>query len=241
MPSGVGNAPAYQVYHFVWCALDWLYPPRCGGCGQPGKRWCEKCQNQINEIGSRVCQLCGAPWAGPETICRKCVKRTPPFQGLRSYGLFKGQLREAIHRLKYQNDIGLGEALAVPMIDMVAKLGWQFDVVTAVPLSPQRLKERGYNQSNLLARPIAFAYNKPFKPQAIQRVRETHSQVGLSAVERLNNVQGAFQARGKDVTNQSILIIDDVATTGATMNACAQALLESGARSIYGLTLGRAE
>jgi ComF family protein len=142
--------------------------------------------------------------------------------------------------LKYDHDISLGEALATPMIESLQKLNWSLDLVTPVPLGLVRLKERGYNQAALLARPIALCLSKPFRPRALQRKRETRSQVGLSVDERRSNMVDAFQADADIVGGKNILVVDDVATSGATLNACARSLLDAGAAKVYCFTLARA-
>ena len=159
---------------------------------------------------------------------------------LRSWGYFEGALRNAIHRLKYQRDITLGDVLSRPLIGLADQYNWPFSLVTPVPLSVGRLKERGYNQASFLARPIALSRGVPMISKCLWRVRETHSQVGLNAEERFRNVEGAFAASARIVDGKDILIVDDVTTTGATLNACASALLAAGAKNVYGLTLARA-
>jgi competence protein ComFC len=154
--------------------------------------------------------------------------------------LFDGPIREALHRLKYNNDIGLGEVLAPYLVQTFEKQSWSVDIVTAVPLSKKRLRSRGYNQAEKLARPFAALINKPFHAQAIQRTVDTRSQIDLSAEERRQNVSGAFYANSMYIAEKSVIIIDDVSTTGSTISECAKALKASGARSIYALTLARA-
>jgi ComF family protein len=149
-------------------------------------------------------------------------------------------MRKAIHRLKYQHDLGLGEILSQYMVRGYLIQKWQVDLVIPVPLSLDRLAERGYNQASLLAKPFSFTLDLDFRPQALTRVRETRSQVGLSAQERRTNVQEAFLAKPKEVESRKILLIDDVTTTGSTLNACAAALMEAGAAQVYCLTLARA-
>jgi ComF family protein len=159
---------------------------------------------------------------------------------MRSYTVFKGPIREAIHKLKYQRDIGLGEILARPMISALQKLNWPLDIITSVPLGLARFKERGYNQANLLARPIGLFLRIPFSSQVLVRTRETRTQVGLTVTERQDNMAGAFQAKSKNINGKIILVVDDVATSGATFNACAKALLAEGASQIYCFSLARA-
>ncbi len=230
---------AYTVYRLMWQSLDWLFPPHCGGCGYTGQRWCMDCQANIHLLQSGVCLKCGEPLPTGNT-CQRCLHQPPVNQQLRSLAAFDGTLREAIHKLKYNRDMGLGEALSLPLIKFICELGWHFELVLPVPLSKERLRQRGYNQSSLLAYPIALFYNRPFVPNALRRVRDTPSQVGLSASQRLVNVKGAFRASEELVKSKSVLVIDDVTTTGATMQACSQAILQAGAKEVFGLTLARA-
>ena len=230
---------AYQAYQFLWEALDWLYPPNCGGCGATGARWCIECSQKTIEITPPICPTCGNPNKKDET-CLRCKDSPPFYTSLRSYTVFGGSIREAIHKLKYQRDIGLGAALAPFMIHSIAKLNWSLDLITSVPLGLVRFKERGYNQANLLARPIALFFKIPFSSHALSRTRETRTQVGLSVAERMENMSGAFQAKEQLVKGKAILVVDDVATSGATLNACAKALLDVGASSVYGFSLARA-
>jgi len=183
--------------------------------------------------------LCGIPQPGAE-LCDECTTYMPVYSSLRSWGTYEGTLRTAVQRLKYHSDIGLSEILAKPLTGLLCDLNWQVDFVTAVPLSSKRRRQRGYNQAALLAHWVGLAAGLPFHPNALLRLRDTTSQVGLHANQRRQNVAGAFQARPTTTSGKNILIIDDVTTTGATMQACSQALLAAGASQIYGLTLARA-
>ncbi len=232
---------AYRAYKSIWVAEDWLFPPNCGGCGLPGSRWCEQCSQKTLEIDQPICTICGdisVNFSGG--LCSKCQASKPLYSAHRSHTSFTGSMREAIHKLKYQRDIGLGEALSRPMITSLLKLNWSLDIITSVPLGLARLEERGYNQATLLARPIALCLNVPFSSRALIRTRETRSQVGLTLSERQENMADAFQANSKLVEGKSVLVVDDVATSGATLNACAKALLDEGALKVYGFSLARA-
>lgn len=221
-------------------ALDWFYPPECGGCGKPYTAWCQDCQTGTRLISDPVCERCGASLRSPG-ICSACIKSPPPYTAIRSWAVYKGSIRKAIHKLKYQGDVSLGQALVIPMIDLLHKLEWQIDLVVPVPGSLARKKVRGYNQASLLALPIALSYRAQYRPAALTKIRDVPSQVGLSLDARYNNVQAVFQARDKAlVAGKSILVIDDIVTSGATMKACAQALLDQDAGQVYGLTLARA-
>lgn len=238
-PEGVRRVP-FRLYHFLWTALDVVYPPVCAGCDQFGERWCASCEQAVRKVQEPLCSRCGRTWSG-SGLCSVCHQRLPSFDGLRSWGIFEdGPLRNAIHRLKYSGDLGVGEALTHPLIEMLSVLNWQVDYVTAVPLSRERLAQRGYNQAAFLAFPLAIAMNLPYQKQALDKIRETRSQVGLSITERRDNVKDAFQARDALVRGRGVLVVDDVTTSGATMEACAFALKAAGARSVYGLTLARA-
>lgn len=175
-----------------------------------------------------------------EGICDKCRRYPPAFTSLRSWAVFSGPLRQALHRLKYERDISLGDALALPLIRMLAELGWAVDLVTAVPIGIARRRERGYNQATLLALPTALAVGRPYRGGALIKVQEVRSQVGLNVYERKRNVAEAFQADRQITAGKRVLVVDDVATSGATMSACAEALMAAGARQVFGLTLARA-
>lgn len=231
--------PAYFLYHSLWCGLDWLFPPTCAGCNTAGARWCEPCQQNVIRIPSPVCPCCGEPQTSP-SLCHDCLTNPPEYQAVRSYGLFNGVLREALHRLKYKGDMGIGESLSKHLIELYNDLTWDIQIVVPVPLSPRRTRERGYNQSGLLGRPFAYGIQKTYSPFALARTKETRTQVGLSARERRHNVTGAFKANPNIVKGKVILVVDDVTTTGSTISACAQALTQAGASAVFGLTLARA-
>ncbi|MFO8037153.1 MAG: phosphoribosyltransferase family protein [Anaerolineales bacterium] len=144
-----------------------------------------------------------------------------------------------MYELKYHHNIGLGERLAKELVKLIESLRWKCDMVIPLPLGSERLKERGYNQAMLLAGPIAWDLHLPLQRQAVKRVKETQSQVGLSRRQRIGNVRQAFDAEPLYVTGKQILLVDDVVTTGATINAYAKALKDAKAESVYGLTLAR--
>ena len=189
-------------------------------------RWCAKCQNVTMLIEPPICERCGIPikHAG---LCSNCKENEPHFTAVRSWAIYEGPLKEALQRLKYQRDMGLGEVFANSLINLVSEHKWAIDMVVPVPLGVARYKELGYNQSTLIAFPI-------------KRTRETQSQVGLNLAERRRNVTGAFSACANIVEGKNVLLIDDIATSGSSMEACASALKIAGAYEVYGLTVARA-
>jgi len=240
MTESLSASRAFRTSHALWRVIDWVYPPRCAGCGKLGVRWCVDCQAKVKVIPqNNICPLCGIPQPGP-VLCQECIAYQPVYTAVRSWGWYEGTLRSAIHRLKYHSDMGVSEELAKPLTHLLLDLNWQVELVTAVPLSQKRRRERGYNQSALLARWLGLTTGIHFQESVIDRTRDTNSQVGLHAHQRRQNVMGAFTARPQIAAGKSILILDDVTTTGATMQACAQALQAAGASRIYGLTLARA-
>lgn len=238
MKSAGPVRPAHFLYHTFWCTVDWFFLPTCGGCGRPNTRWCQNCQDNLSRVTGPICACCGEPQPDGQ-LCLACQINPPAYESLRSFAFFKGPIREALHHLKYKRDIGLGEALSKHLIELYNQVKWDIDMVTSVPLSAQRMKERGYNQASMLGRPLAYAIGKPHLA-VLGKNRDTRSQVGLSAVERKENVSGAFTAYSGQVKGKIVLVIDDVTTTGSTINACAQALRQAGASAVYGLTLARA-
>lgn len=230
---------AYHLYHLMWNGLDLLFPPSCGGCGKVGERWCEQCQQSLTLLPEVVCDICGEPQKTIGT-CKKCKISQPPYKALRSWALFKEPVRTALHKLKYRRDIGLGDALAVPLANYVRVLNWDVEMLVPIPLSPQRLSERGYNQVALIAQPLAMIHRWNYAPGALQRVKSTRSQVGLTVEQRRENVRNAFLANSRLVRNKKVLLMDDVATTGATLISASQVLVEAGACHVYVLTAARA-
>ena len=237
MPQPV--RPVYNLYRWLWSSLDLLFPPICGGCERQGAHWCNDCRRLAKEIKPPLCEICGQPM-GVSGVCNRCASETPKFYRLRSWALYDGPVEEAVKRLKYRQNISLGVVLAEPIFDLLENLGWDVDLVVPVPLGVARLSERGYNQAVLIARPLALRTGIRYNSKGLTRIRETRSQVGLSLDQRCANVQNAFRGNRNLIANQRVLIVDDVATSSATMDACSAALIESGAEKVYGVTLARA-
>jgi len=175
-------------------------------------------------------------------LCPRCLSKAlpatprslPAFEAVRVSAGYGEPVSTAIHALKYNHQTRLADVLGNLLAQALQDAQWPVDVVCAVPLHPKRLRERGYNQAALLAGVVAQSQHWSFVPQALSRVRETASQVHLNAQERQANMAEAFAADPRLVAGKSVLVIDDVLTTGATLSACAESLRAAGATRLYG-------
>lgn len=226
-------------YKALWNAIDWVFPPKCVGCGAEGQQICLDCLQKIQYTSRDSCIYCGRslPVRG---ICERCRQHPPAYQEVRSLAGYEGVIREIVVNLKYKADLGLSLAVAGMLVSLVQAENWQLDMVVPVPLSEKRFKERGYNQAALLAFPLSLCLKLPQRSGALVRVRDTKSQVGLNAIERQNNVRGAFRADPIMVKGKRVLLVDDVYTTGATLSAAAEALCSAGCAEVRVITLAKA-
>ncbi len=192
----------------------------------------------VERIRPPLCPQCGRPQKH-QRLCHLCQETPLTIDGIRSVAYFGGNLRQAIHRFKYDGIQALAGPLAQFLAEYQADHQLPADVIVPVPLHPDREAERGYNQAALLSRALASRLELPTIETALARVRATIPQVTLNALQRRSNVAGAFRARNMHVAGQRVLLIDDVCTTGATMDACAQALKAEGVQSVWGLALAR--
>lgn len=228
------------VRRFYRLVLDLLLPPCCVVCGKVGTWLCEVCAVQI-PLGIRpICQRCGGAWS-KGGLCLRCQTTPLSVAPVRSALLFEGVVRDAIHALKYRGADHIAELLAVKMADAWQYYNMMGDVLIPVPLHPEREAQRGYNQATLLARALAPQISVPLAEDLLFRVRPTRSQTHLDRVARWENVADAFACPDSvDLSGLSVILIDDVATTGATLDACAAALLTRGVRQVGALTLAHA-
>jgi len=222
--------------------VDLLFPPLCIACGRSGALFCAICAQTVEPVGATICLQCGKPQAQRVAQCSACQTAfSSPFRLIRAATLHRDPLRQAIHHLKYENCPELAAPLARYLIATFVQPPWStvvptLDGIVPVPLHSQRLAERGYNQSEQLASAFCRQLRLPLQTNWLWRQRETRSQVTLNRLERRQNVEDAFTAHSL-VRNKTILLIDDVYTTGATLDACATAALTAGASAVYALAL----
>jgi ComF family protein len=230
---------------------DLIFPPRCITCGTVLEEhcllpFCPPCTAGIHFICSPLCPRCGVPYPiteGEDHLCGECLTNTRPYAIARAVGRYEGTLLTAIHLFKYQGKIGIGKVLGKIMADFAGRQ-WDmkvFSTVMPVPLHRKRLRERGFNQAVILAREIAKRFSLPLDFMTLRRQVFTAPQVGLGRKDRLANVRGAFVVqKPQKVAGRRILLVDDVTTTGSTLEECASALMHEEAEAVAVLTLARA-
>ena len=219
--------------------LDLFFPQWCVGCGKEGGFICDSCRRSLSRIMPPLCPRCGKPQ--PSGIfCPGCVSWRAEIDGIRSPFRFDGVMRQAIHQLKYRNLRALAMPLAKLLQDYLVTNPMSGEVLVPVPLHPKRVRERGYNQSSLLAKELAKLTSLPVIDDCLIRQRHAPPQAKTSTVnERRSNVAHAFTCRDHRLQGKQVLLIDDVSTSGATLDACATALKAAGVTSVWGLTLAR--
>lgn len=228
------------AWHIYRWGIDLILPPQCVGCGEVGLWLCTSCAQKIPLWEAPQCPRCGRPWEaeGCCTVCREAPLQVAP---IRSTFLFQAEIRDVMHALKYRG----GRQVIRPLIPrMVA--AWErgalvSDLLVPVPLHPRREAKRGYNQATLLAQALGKAIAVPVASRLLMRSRDTISQTKLDREHRRENVSGAFiYTSDVSLCGMQLTLVDDVATTGATLDACAEALAAHGAERVSAFTLARA-
>lgn len=227
--------------------ISLFYPRRCPVCDEvvpkPGMYICPECKEKLQVIKPPYCQKCGKPLADfKEEYCMDCKKGTHWFT--KGAALYRYPvIRQSIYRIKYE---GRREYLDFYADEIVRRFGsmirmWEPDGIIAVPLHKNRLYKRGYNQAEILAKQIGRKMKIPFYKKLVKRCKDTIAQKGLDILERQNNLKKAFIIEQNVVKLNTIIIVDDIYTTGSTMDAMAQVLKASGVKNIYFITLAVGE
>jgi ComF family protein len=229
--------------------LDMLYPRNCIGCAKSAPETfryiCWDCWSDAVRVEPPFCDCCGDPVAGTIDhgyICFACAAETPSFDGARSAARYDGVVGEALRLLKYEKALWMAPDMAELLQNcMMAEFPHcEFDLVVPVPLHHVRRRDRGYNQSAVLARELGRRIGCKSPSSLLRRIRPTTTQTHLTASQRLSNVKNAFQCRKeRRLIGRRVLLVDDVMTTGATVNACAKALKQGGAVSVHVVTVAR--
>lgn len=219
--------------------VDFLFPPHCVGCKKEGEFLCLSCRNSLPRLWGPFCSRCGRPLSLQDR-CPSCERWRLAIDGIRSPFRFEGVTRQAIHQFKYNNF----KALAIPLARLLKAYlevnPLPAEVLVPVPLHPRRLRERGYNQSSLLARELGKLTGLPVAEEVLLRSKDSPAQARAATAEaRRSNVAGAFLCRHQELFGKQVLLIDDVCTTGATLDSCAIALRSARVVSAWGLTVAR--
>jgi ComF family protein len=230
--------------------FQFFLPPQCPCCekflekGEQG--FCSNCLSKIRWIEPPFCSICGIPFISQEVEnhpCGTCATHRKYFTMARAWGAYEGSLQEAIHRWKYEGKTHLTPFFAEWMAEKL-NCYWghdPLDLLIPVPLHAQRLRERGFNQVLLLVKELSRRTGIPYQKTILRKKKATLPQVNLSGTEREKGLKGAFQVTGKkELEGKSVLLVDDVYTTGATVNECSKVLLRGGAKRVDVLTLAHA-
>jgi len=228
-------------YALISKLLNILYPSRCPMCGSVSDVFsyspiCSLCWSRIKKYTGPSCDICAMPFSSEYAkVCGRCLKKAPPFSMAVNYGLYEGVLAEAINQLKFHGLKRLSKPLGRLLHSMEIPV---IDGIVPVPLNAKSLRERGFNQSLLIARVVSRIRKIPLLMDVLIKKKETPPQIGLSANERLLNLKDAFEVRG-DIRGLRILLVDDVMTTGATVTECSKQLIKADAEDVIVLTLAR--
>lgn len=222
--------------------LPWLYclmPPACPLCGggfsvPAADPFCSSCMATVLPLPAAQCSCCALPFLVSSTqhshLCGRCIQDPPAYAATHAAALYEGELRTAIRHFKFHQRPNLDRPLA-HLLETCLPASLDVDLLVPVPLHPARLRERTYNQSWLLARELGRQRRLPALPDVLIKCRATEPQLTLSAPQRRKNLCGAFELK-RDIKERKILLVDDVMTTGVTLDLCSQVLLAGGAQRV---------
>lgn len=221
-----------------------LYPRNCPVCGRivsgQGELICSGCEKHIQPLREPLCKKCGKPLAKEEREeCYDCEKTPHLFERGAALLAYEGKVKESVYRMKFHNKREYLDYYGAKMADELEKnvRRWQTDFMVPVPMHWRKKRERGFNQAEILAKKMAEGLNLPVRNDLVVRSRYTRPQKELFLRERKENLRGAFEVRKNEVTNQTIILVDDIYTTGTTIDEIAGELKHAGARCVYFLTL----
>ena len=217
---------------------QWALPQHCVLCGEPGASLCEPCHEDLPGLRSPRCPTCAASSVRAER-CGQCLTHPPRFAKVSAAVSYGFPIDAVIRRLKYAGDLSLIDPLASLLIECVRD-EMRPSCLVPMPLSAQRLRERGFNQSHEIARSLARRLNIPIAASACRRIRDTPPQAALPLTERRANIRGAFEC-SSSLDGARIAVVDDVLTSGATLNELARVLLRAGAAEVTGWVVARTE
>lgn len=235
---------------FFSALLDFIFPPLCHVCRSfipdaGSLHVCPSCLEGMQTVSRPLCPVCGIPFAGQgaDHLCGACIVTPPSYDAARAALVYAGATRELIHTFKYNYKIHLRRPLALLTARRLAACvaSFQPELLVPVPLHVKRLRSRGFNQAVLLGELLSREWGVPLKRRAMRRIRWTEPQISLSAAERRHNVKGAFSVADPAlVAGKRVLLLDDVLTTGSTVEECSHMLRKAGAAQVLVITVARA-
>ena len=241
------NIKAIKKCWNSFCKIFFPSNIKCLCCGRdlPEKReieFCDKCKSKLPYLSDKyICKVCGIDIPGMGSVCLQCKTNKRRFKENRSVFVYDGFIRKLILDFKFENKRYLANTFGNELAKLFETLDWNIDVVVPAPLGPKRLKSRGYNQSELLAKAFCKKANLSLSTKILYKIRDTSQQSKSTYAERHKNLTGSIKVENKIlVKDRNILLIDDILTSGATANCCAKALYKAGANAVYVLTIARA-